>query len=146
MQVLLPPQLFLEDTSSVRLVPDPVDHAQCCVCRWRPQRSVSVLNLQQDSRCVESVRRSSADWRDVTPEQDALLQQHTIQTEHRRKKSWTRRGKLICLLFLTRRTLSGLFEPIRVFNSRRPHFWQISGTWMVFAPIGTSFRLLSRVC
>ncbi|XP_029911688.1 beta-catenin-interacting protein 1 [Myripristis murdjan] len=27
---------------------------------------------QRESRCVESHRRSSADWRDVTPEQDAL--------------------------------------------------------------------------
>lgn len=45
-------------------------------------------------RSPRSVLRSSADWRDVTPEQDAFLQQHTIQTEHRRKKTWTRRGKL----------------------------------------------------
>ncbi|XP_040050194.2 beta-catenin-interacting protein 1 [Gasterosteus aculeatus] len=41
--------------------------------RWRPLRPVAVLNMQQDARCAESVvRRSCADWRDVTPEQDAL--------------------------------------------------------------------------
>lgn len=51
------------------------------------------LRLQQ--RSLRSVLRSSADWRDVTPEQDAFLQQHTIQTEHRRKKTWNRRGKIV---------------------------------------------------
>lgn len=31
-----------------------------------------------------------------------LLQQHTIQTEHRRKKTWTRRGKLVWFVFSAR--------------------------------------------
>lgn len=48
--------------------------------------------------------------------------------------------------FPTRHTVSGLFETIRGFESWRLHFWQSSCTWMVFAPIGTSFRLLSRAC
>lgn len=69
------------------------------------------------TRSVESVRRSCADWRDVTQEQDALLQQHTIQTEHRRKKSWTRRGKLVRVALLTRRILSGFFCFCFVFSS-----------------------------
>lgn len=38
----------------------------------------------------------------------------------------------------------GFFLKICVFESRRLHFWHSSGTWLVFAPIGTSFRLLSR--
>ena len=82
---------------------------------------------------VESVRRSSADWRDVTPEQDALLQQHTIQTEHRRKKSWTRRGKLTCLIFLTSRTLSA-------------GFWNVRCVWIPACTLVWEQRYLDGVC
>lgn len=117
----------------------------CCASGASYGRTRCWTNSRTHS--VESVRRSCADWRDVTPEQDALLQQHTIQTEHRRKKSWTRRGKLLCVALLTGHVLSGfVLETIHVFESRRLHFWHSSGTWMVFAPIGTSFRLLSRAC
>lgn len=42
--------------------------------------------------CVESVRRSCVDWRDVTPEQDALLQQHTIQTRAQKKEKLDQEG------------------------------------------------------
>lgn len=42
--------------------------------------------------CIESVRRSCADWRDVTPEQDALLQQHTIQTRAQKKEKLDQEG------------------------------------------------------
>ncbi|CAG6021319.1 unnamed protein product, partial [Menidia menidia] len=60
----------------------------------RPLRPVVVITLQPRSSCAQSVRRSSADWRDVTPEQDALLHQHTIQPERRKKVKLDQEGLL----------------------------------------------------